>query len=147
MLFCSQLNPWHLRGSVGVGESWREKPSPRIIPGLSSLHIKTFGIETNAQNSTCPWLNRRLLNLFQRQQHFLAPVFWISGLMTTWIIHPPYFRFGLKRSGLITKVLKEKQTNYSERATEEGVPCTPRQGSTLPLHAAALCSLMKVADQ
>lgn len=103
-----------------------------MVPGLFSPHIKHIW----------DW------NKFQAQRVFLwLHRSWISGLMTTWIIHPLYFRCGLKRSGLITKVLKEKQTNYSESVTEIGVTLKPRQETSIPLHAAALRRSTKAAVQ
>lgn len=113
--------------------------------------LSTFGIEINAQNSTCPWLNRRLLNLFQRQQHFLAPVFFF---FYPWILNQ-WADDNMNNSSTVLQVWakalrvnhKSTQRKTNKLLEEEGVPRTPRQGSTPPLHAAALCSLTKVAVQ
>lgn len=147
MPLCSQLNPWHLRGSEDAAPCcrWREKASPQIIAGLSSLHIKHIWdwnkcSKLNVSLAESPFVKPffRGSSISSLQFFFFSRGSWISGLMTTWIIHPPYFRFGLKRSGLITKVLKEKQTNYSERATERHARRArdPRFPSTPPLYAA-----------
>lgn len=128
------------------------KRVPRSLLDFPLFILNTFGIEINAQNSTCPWLNRRLLNLFSEAAAFPRSSFFF---FFPWILNQ-WADDNMNNSSTVLQVwAKALRVNHksTQRKTNKllresnRAPRTPRQGSTLPLHAAALCSLTKVAVQ
>lgn len=127
------------------------KRVPRSLLDFPLFILNTFGIEINAQK----------LNVSLAESPFVKPFFRGSSISPLqffffpWILNQ-WADDNMNNSSTVLQVwAKALRVNHksTQRKTNKllresnRAPRTPRQGSTLPLHAATLCSLTKVAVQ